>query len=162
MQRARRNNHLLAMSQEAVMDDVDAFTSTVLPLLREDIIGLHNGDIGPRMRLWSPNEPVTLLGAELAGRGWAEIGPVFKRLADSFTGSVSCAYDVLAAGVSGDLGYVVAIENSVAASYGGEPETYSLRLTTIFRREEGEWKVVHRHADPKDQAARNMLANRAR
>jgi len=144
------------------MDDVDAFTATVVPLLHDDVVGLHNGDVAPRMALWSPNEPVTLFGAELTGRGWDEIGPAFERLAASFTGSQSCEYEVLAAGASGDLGYVVAIEHSVAASYGGEPEEYKLRATTIFRREDGEWKVVHRHADPKDVAARNILAKRAR
>ena len=144
------------------MNDVDDFTATVVPLLRDDIVGLHNGDIGPRMALWSPNEPVTLFGAELNARGWDEVGRAFERLAASFTGSQSCEYEVLAAGASGDLGYVVAIEHSVAASYGGEPEKYALRVTTIFRRENGEWKIVHRHADPKDVAARNILAKRAR
>jgi hypothetical protein len=82
-------------------------------------------------------------------------------LGASFTGSQSCEYEVLAAGTSGDLGYVVAIEHSVAASYGGEPEKYELRVTTILRREDGRWRVVHRHGDPRDVAARNMLARRA-
>jgi len=36
---------------------------------------------------------------------------------------------------------------------GAEPERYSLRVTTILRREEGEWKVVHRHGDPKPDSA---------
>src|SRR6478735_320996 len=103
-----------ATAREPTMDDVEAFTATVIPLLREDIVGLHNGDIGPRLALWSPNEPVTLFGAELNGRGWDEVGPAFQRLGASFTGSQSCEYEVLAAGTSGDLGYVVAIEHSVA------------------------------------------------
>jgi ketosteroid isomerase-like protein len=157
-----RHNGSLGDGEEAAMDDVDAFTATVVPLLHDDIVGLHNGDIGPRLALWSPNEPVTLFGGELTGRGWDEVGPAFERLAASFTGSQSCEYEVLAAGASGDLGYVVAIEHSVAASYGGEPEKYALRVTTIFRRENGAWKVVHRHGDPKGVAARDMLANRAR
>ena len=71
------------------MDDVDAFTATVVPLLHDDIVGLYNGDIAPRMALWSPNEPVTLFGAELTGRGWDEVGPAFERLGASFTGSQS-------------------------------------------------------------------------
>src|SRR5664279_2571252 len=143
------------------MDDVDAFTATVLPLLHDDIVGMQNGDIAPRMALWSPNEPVALFGAELTGRGWDEVGPAFERLAASFTGSQSCEYEVLAAGASGDLGYVVAIEHSVAASYGAEPEKYDLRVTTILRREDGEWKVCLLYTSPKDVAARNMLAKRA-
>jgi ketosteroid isomerase-like protein len=29
----------------------------------------------------------------------------------------------------------------------GEPRAYTLRATQVYRREGGEWKVVHRHAD---------------
>jgi ketosteroid isomerase-like protein len=32
----------------------------------------------------------------------------------------------------------------------GTPKKYALRVTTIFRREQGEWRIVHRHGDPYD------------
>ena len=34
-----------------------------------------------------------------------------------------------------------------SASVNGEPRTYTLRVTQVYRREDGEWKVAHRHAD---------------
>jgi ketosteroid isomerase-like protein len=143
------------------MEYVDDFTSTVIPRLRDEVLALHNGDVAPRIALWSHNEPVTLFGAELTSRGWAQVESAFHRLAASFSGGQSCEYEVLAAAASGDLGYVVAIERSVAASGAGEPVTYALRVTTVFRREGGDWKVVHRHGDPYDESARNALARRA-
>jgi ketosteroid isomerase-like protein len=143
------------------VDDVDLFTSTVIPLLKEEVMNLHNGDVTPRMALWSHHEPVTLFGAELSASGWSEIEPAFHRLAASFSGSHSCEYEVLASGVSGDLGYVVAIERSVAASRGSAQATYALRVTTVFRREHAAWKVVHRHGDPYDESARSLLAQRS-
>jgi len=61
-------------------------------------------------------------------------------------------YEVLAAGASGGLGYIVGIEHSSVSIRGAEPEAYELRVTTICRREDGEWKVVHRHADPRPES----------
>jgi ketosteroid isomerase-like protein len=29
----------------------------------------------------------------------------------------------------------------------GEPRSYVLRATQVYRRENGEWRVAHRHAD---------------
>jgi ketosteroid isomerase-like protein len=71
----------------------------------------------------------------------------FQGLAASFSGSGSCEYEVLAAEAGGDLGYVVAIEHSVASRRGSPLTSYALRVTTLFRRGAGAWKVVHRHGD---------------
>jgi ketosteroid isomerase-like protein len=51
--------------------------------------------------------------------------------------------------IAPDLAYTVEIE-SYRARVGGAEElvSVSLRVTTAFRREDGVWKVVHRHADP--------------
>jgi ketosteroid isomerase-like protein len=58
--------------------------------------------------------------------------------------------EVVAKHVTDKLAYVVQIER-VQAKVGGREEItpFALRTTMIFRpEEEGEWKVVHRHADP--------------
>lgn len=125
----------------------NAFADEVVPLLRAEVEALHRGDAGPRMALWSQQEPVTLLGAWLTARGWSETEAVFGRLTQMFHGSAGTEYDVLAAECSGDLGYVVGLERSTQVVCDDGPRDYTLRVTTIFRREGGAWKVVHRHGD---------------
>ena len=143
------------------MDDVEDFLSTVVPRLAAESLALQNGDPAPRMAMWSHDDPVTLFGAELNGRGWAEVQPAFEWLAASFSGGESVDYEVLAAGVSGDLGYLVAIERSVLSRDGAPPTRIDLRVTLILRREDDAWKVVHRHGDPYDAPTRDVLAARA-
>ena len=142
------------------MDEVGAFLDRVLPLLRLEVMALENGDPRPRKALWSHEDPVTLFGAEASASGWEEVEPIFDRLAESFSDGQSCTYEIVAAGVSGDLAYVAAIERSVAGTHGSTPAAFTLRVTTIFRRERGEWKVVHRHGDPLDTASREALTLR--
>ena len=129
------------------MSETEDFVGSVLPRLTEADTALHNGDAGPRMGLWSHSDPVTLFGALFAASGWDEIGQVFEKLAARFSEG-SYRYEVIAAGARGDLGYVVGIEHTTASVGGAAPEAYELRVTTILRREDGEWRVVHRHADP--------------
>jgi ketosteroid isomerase-like protein len=128
------------------MNDVDAFMAEVVPRLRTDVEAVHNGDIGPRLELWSRQEPVTLFGAWLSAKGWPDVEAVFDRLATTFHGSRGLDYEVVAADTSGDLGYVVALEHSSVAMDEGT-KSYTLRVTTVLRRENGAWKVVHRHGD---------------
>ena len=104
------------------MNEVESFPSEVIPQLRQEVAPLHGGDAAPCKAQWSHLGPTTLFGAELSGRGWSEIEPAFNRFAASLPGSLSCDYDVLGAGVSGDLGYIAEIERTEAASYGGKPQ----------------------------------------
>lgn len=46
----------------------------------------------------------------------------------------------------GDIAFTAGYERT-QASINGEPRQYVLRVTQVYRREDGEWKVAHRHAD---------------
>lgn len=143
------------------MAEVEAFLDSTMPRLTAADTALHNGDASPRMAIWSHNDPVTLFGAAISASGWAQLRTTFDLLASRFSNCSSWEYEVIAAGASGDLAYVVGIEHTTASVAGAAPEPYELRVTTVFRRESGDWKVVHRHADPlpgststRDQLAR--------
>jgi ketosteroid isomerase-like protein len=129
------------------MTETEQFLATMRPRISEAEIALHNGDPGPRIAMWSRAEPLTLFGAAISGRGWGEIGPIFHALGKQFANCLSYDNEIVAAEARGDLAYTVALEHTTASVNGAEPEPYVLRVTTIFRRENGQWKVVHRHGD---------------
>lgn len=130
------------------MAEVGTFLDSTMPRLKAADTALHNGDASPRAAIWSHNDPVTLFGAAFTASGWAQLSATFDLLASRFSNCKSWEYEVMAAGASGDLAYIVGIEHTTASVGGAAPEPYELRVTTIFRRESGDWKVVHRHADP--------------
>jgi len=139
--------------------EVDDFLAATMPRYEQAEIALHNGDAGPRTAMWSRNEPLTVFGAARSGTGWDEIQRLFEGLGSTFSNCTSYENEVVAAGASGDLAYIVAFERTTASLNGAPPQPYVLRVTTVFRREEGEWKVVHRQADPASDSA-VALANR--
>ncbi len=130
------------------MTEVDEFLDGVMPRLVEAETALHHGDASLRRAMWSHDDPVTLFGAANSARGWPEITAVFGQLGDTFSDCTAYDCEVVAAGTSGDLAYLVAIERVTLSMDGGPQQSIALRVTTVFRREEGDWKVVHRHGDP--------------
>jgi ketosteroid isomerase-like protein len=67
----------------------------------------------------------------------------------------SFEWETLASGVDGNFAYTVALERFTASADGGPPTQTELRATHVYRREDGHWRAVHRHADrrPPDRAA---------
>ena len=109
---------------------------------------LHDGDPEPRLALWSTEEPISLFGAAVpveTGRKAAE--EVAHWLASHMSNSKSFDVELVAAGVSGDLAYTVGFEHSEYSYDGGPVQPAVLRVTHIYRRENGEWRIVHRHGD---------------
>lgn len=138
------------------MSDTTQFLDEIMPRIHEAETALHNGDPGPRFEMWSHTDPVTVFGAVFNSIGWAEVGPMFERLAADFSDCLSCEWEVVAADVGEEYAYLLAIERTTASVRGSEPRPYSLRSTTIFRREHGDWKIAHRHADPIDDSAGSL------
>ena len=133
------------------MTEVQEFLENIVPRQQAADDAIHAGDAEPRKALWSRRDPVTVLGAfGVAASGWDECEEVFDWLATVFTGSESFELEIIAAGVSGDLAYTVGYENSVASRRGEPAKPNRLRVTHVYRREDGEWKIVHRHGDGLD------------
>jgi ketosteroid isomerase-like protein len=128
------------------MTEADDFLRETMPRLIDAEAALHRGDVEPRLRMWSRTDPVTVFGAWSSDGGWPDVSALFRSLATRFSDSTSYDIEMIAAGASGDLAYTVAYEHNTV-SVDGESRTYTLRVTQVYRREDGEWKVAHRHGD---------------
>jgi ketosteroid isomerase-like protein len=122
------------------------FLAWVETVLHNAEVALHNGDANSRRAIWTRNEPVSILGAWRNAYGQQELEEAFGFLEKSFSDCTSFEFDLQSDDVVGDAAYTVGLEHT-SASVGGQPRTYTLRATQVYRREDGEWKVAHRHAD---------------
>ena len=129
----------------------DSSLRSFLSRFEEGINRFINGD----PTLWKQNasrrDDATIMGAWGAyEKGWDEAGPRYDWAAARFRESgAKVKIEYLSSGVSGDLAYTVAIERSEALVVGEDkPAPMALRVTHVFRKEGGVWKLAHRHADP--------------
>jgi ketosteroid isomerase-like protein len=82
-------------------------------------------------------------------RGWDEAARTMERAASRYRDGEVVGFENVAKYVTPELAYIVEVERYRAKIGGREEITpVSLRVTSVFRPEEGEWKIVHRHADP--------------
>ena len=128
------------------MSDHEEFLAWVRSALYEAERAMHDGDAAPCRVLWTRNEPVSILGAARNVFGQDEADEVFSWLERKFSDCTSYTFELLAHDVVGDMAYTVGFEH-VSTSVDEQPRSFTLRATQVYRREGGEWKVAHRHAD---------------
>jgi ketosteroid isomerase-like protein len=114
---------------------------------------LIRGDVRPRLAMWSHHEPVAIFAAVGPSRtGWPQLEPMFRSVAARLSGGGEVTYEVLAFDVDGDMAWTAGFLRFVTSMLGGPPSPYTLRITHIYRREEGEWKIVHEHSNFEPEA----------
>lgn len=105
------------------------------------------GEFAPLAAIWSHRDDVTFMGP-FGDRfvGWAAIGGDFKHTSTlKLGGKIECTEALVVA--SGDLGYVVYFE--VGHNLGSDGKTVAVkhRVTNVFRREDGHFRLIHHHTD---------------
>ena len=108
------------------------------------------GNPEPVLELWSRRDDVTLANPYGGvAHGWEQVVEASEHAASTSRDGELVRVEVVEKYVSAELAYIVVIERAMAKIGAREEITpFALRVTMIFRLEEGEWKVVHRHADP--------------
>jgi ketosteroid isomerase-like protein len=130
----------------AAVDDVDQLIEQYQLALGE----FFKGNPEPVQKMFFHREDVSLanpLGPP--AHGWEQVAQTIERAASSFTDGEMVAFETVAKYVTPELAYAVWLERAKVKLGGMEDFAPSvLRVTMIFRPEDGTWKVVHRHADP--------------
>ena len=108
------------------------------------------GDPAPFKGLCSHRDDVTLANPfGPAVRGWKLVSEKLDYASSRFRDGGVGRFETIAEYVTPDLATILAVENWKAKVAGrADVAPFVLRVTTTFRREDGEWKVCHRHADP--------------
>jgi ketosteroid isomerase-like protein len=131
------------------MSELDDFVSETVPQHSHATTGVRNGDATSFIEQLSTHDPVTLFPASQPSQmGWADVSRAVRRVASVYSSSNVVKFEVVAAGLSGDLAYLVGHERAVSSIAAGAVEDLGPRITQVYRREAGQWKLVHRHADP--------------
>lgn len=82
-------------------------------------------------------------------RGRSQVEEAGNRAAANYRDGRAIDFENFAKCMTGELAYILEIER-FETKVGGSDQVsnVALRVTSIFRREDGAWKLVHRHADP--------------
>jgi ketosteroid isomerase-like protein len=107
---------------------------------------MANGDAGPLAGIWSHSATVTTMHP-IGDRevGWDQVRKSWEQVAQlSSGGQIELADQAIR--VAGDLAYELGVERG-RLTLAGQEVTIDHRVTNIYRREAGAWKIIHHHTD---------------
>ena len=144
------------------MSMVDDFDEIVGPYHRT-LGQIINGNPDGYKNIYSHRDDVTLANPfGPPAHGWDEVAKTLEGAASHYRDGELTDFETVAKYVTPELAYLVEMERFKAKVGAREDATpVTLRVTSIFRPEEGTWKLVHRHADPiaTAQPAESVIQN---
>lgn len=106
------------------------------------------GDAGPVEALTTTHQPASFFGPDgKAVRGARAVTENFDAGARQFGPGGESRLEIFEAAEGGDIAYWIGLQHA-KVEMNGKSVPMGLRITELFRREAGEWRLVHRHADP--------------
>jgi ketosteroid isomerase-like protein len=108
---------------------------------------MFTGELGPMKSVWSHADDVTYMGPGGGFQvGWTEVLKNWEaQAAMKLGGKVEPAEMRITVGA--DLAIVSNYERGENTNADGSPQKVSIRATNLFRKENGEWKMIGHHTD---------------
>lgn len=128
----------------------DFETSALVLRATQAHIALMRGDIDTYLTHISTSEDFTLMAPfggqptraeDFTSERWTSIGRFFRNGRES-------SLELVQAWRSADMVVLAAIERACVEVGGLPVQHWALRVTLVFRKEQGHWRLAHRHADP--------------
>ena len=107
---------------------------------------MTNGDAKSLSDIWSHNQEVTTMHP-IGGRqvGWKDVWEAWDQTAHvASEGQVRLEDQFIR--VVGDMAYEIGVENA-GFRIAGKKVTDMVRVTNIYQKEGGTWKIIHHHTD---------------
>jgi ketosteroid isomerase-like protein len=127
---------------QAVEDEIRHVSDGFYTALNE----LIKGNSSAMRAVWMQDATVTTMHP-LGGMesGWDQVWSTWEQAASAFSvGQIRLLNQQIRAGA--DLAYEVGTEDG-EATFAGQQIAFNHRVTNIYRRSNGEWKIAHHHAD---------------
>ena len=126
--------------------------SDLTKFIEQDHLALDafvKGDPEPLKNLYSRRDDVVIANPfGPPAKGWEKAAETMDRAATNFRDGEASGFERVTEYATADLGYILEIERFRSKIGGGDKLVpFGFRVTTIFRREEGAWRIVLRHAD---------------
>lgn len=107
---------------------------------------MARGDASEMAKIWSHGEAATAMHP-IGGRevGWDAVKASFEQVAHvASDGTIEMTDRDIH--VSGDVAYEIGVERG-EVKLAGHPVRIEHRVTNVYQREAGEWKLIHHHTD---------------
>jgi uncharacterized protein (TIGR02246 family) len=126
----------------------EADAGAIQALVEKEAAAINGRDLNQLAEIWSEAPEILLFDVPPPGRfrGWEQVARVFKEFFDRFS-DITLTVAEVEVGVEGDLAYA-SYDWTLTGTMGEAEVRDRGQATSIYRREESGWRLVHAHYSP--------------